>query len=610
MNQEAAITTEAAALARILLRWMRRVALVGFTSPAYRAAFTSRERDTHTAAQATELPGSFDAVFFDARGAAIEGLVAASAAVMDRFGAAYFILPAGHCTAGDPGPAFADAGLLVYAKWRLDGNGGLHFATEKETESAAVAGIVMAVRDDYDPIRHARVLFKSGHPGWSLEVLENVPEALLTTGEAHGLLASEKMLGLLAWDQAAGAKGRLNRFARAQDEFYRATTYLPRAPAAYQYRALFWERLGNAAIARHTLRSLLHVVPDAVAQRQLDALPAPTPEVAEEDTAPLWHGHGPALRILLVLHPESEYGSDVLYDGLCTVLGDEHVVEFPFKPSLHGAPPTGHEDYPCVFNRPGTPADLEQVSARLRGGHFDVVLYSDTLGSLDREAARTLAQAAGPTPVFVLDMWDQCGDYVEDIAGRAGLHAIRGHFKREMLSGVAYSPQTFPLPLAFPADRVPAAVEWDRREGLFWAGQLQYGARRLALEWLRDRFGLDIGRHYTQDGYVAALRQALIGFCLFGNGFDTVRYWELPAQGCMLLAQRPPIRIPHNFRDGESAVFFDDLPELEEKLEYYLAHPAEVRAIAQAGHEHFKRYHTGVARARQLLAGIAQVLAE
>jgi spore maturation protein CgeB len=80
-----------------------------------------------------------------------------------------------------------------------------------------------------------------------------------------------------------------------------------------------------------------------------------------------------------------------------------------------------------------------------------------------------------------------------------------------------------------------------------------------------------------------------------------VRYWEIPAHKVMLLAERPPIRIPHNFKDGESAVFFDDLPELEAKVDYYLSRPDEARQIAEEGHRHFMRYHTTCARARQFL---------
>ncbi len=77
----------------------------------------------------------------------------------------------------------------------------------------------------------------------------------------------------------------------------------------------------------------------------------------------------------------------------------------------------------------------------------------------------------------------------------------------------------------------------------------------------------------------------------------------------MLLSERLPIRVPLNFVDGETAVFFDDLGDLEEKLTYYLVRPDESAAVARAGHEHLKRHHTGAARARQLLGWIETTLA-
>ena len=102
----------------------------------------------------------------------------------------------------------------------------------------------------------------------------------------------------------------------------------------------------------------------------------------------------------------------------------------------------------------------------------------------------------------------------------------------------------------------------------------------------------------------------IIGLCLFGNGFDTVRYWELPAHGVMLLAERSPLVIPSNFEDGRQAVFFDNAAELLEKSRYYLAHPEEAAQIALAGHAHAREFHSGTARARQCLGVIQARLRE
>ena len=154
---------------------------------------------------------------------------------------------------------------------------------------------------------------------------------------------------------------------------------------------------------------------------------------------------------------------------------------------------------------------------------------------------------------------------------------------------------------------VPERIDTPRTQDMFWAGKRLFGTRSLYLDYLQTR-GHDLNRRYSQEEYRAAIRNARVGLSIFGFGYDTVRYWELPAHGVMLLAERPPIRIPHNFVDGESALFFDDLPELEERLADALAHPQECAEIARAGAAHFRKYHTASARARQLLGRLEALL--
>ncbi len=495
--------------------------------------------------------------------------------------------------------ADANSALLLYAQWAVNEAGELQYAGLAPNAASQGNGCVrMYVHADYDPVEHAQQLVRDRLPGAALEVLENVPDALLTTPEARGLVSAGKLPCILAWDRAQGDAGRLNRFARFQDEFYKATTYLPHYRPAYECRAISWERVGRSDMAHREMANLAHAVPDT-----LSGVPCACPAAPRgtAPTPPAWSGK--PLRLLYLVHTESDYGPDLLYDGLRRELGENLVVDFPWKPTLHGELPESHAHYPCAFDHPGEPWTEARACAALKAGEFDAVLYSDTLQMLERELTRRVVAAAGNTPLFVLDMWDQCGDYTEHIREHCGAGAIAGYFKREMLAGLerAYPADTFPLTFSYAEDRIPASVAFEGREGLFWAGQIQYGARRLKLEWLRDRFGVDIDRRYSQQEYVAELRKCLVGVCLFGNGFDTVRYWELPAHGCMLLAERPPIHIPFDFVEGESAVFFDDLADLESKLAHYLSHPEEAMAIAAAGHAHLRAHHTSTARARHLL---------
>ncbi|MBN2311263.1 MAG: glycosyltransferase [Candidatus Hydrogenedentes bacterium] len=485
----------------------------------------------------------------------------------------------------------------------------IELASGEMSESLqAFGGIVIAVSADYNPVLHARRLFDEGHPDWAHEILGLIPKPYLQNTEVSAAVAAEMQLCILATDTKAGPAGRLSRFWDAQVLFYRAVAYRPEDPGPYQCQAEFWRRLGDADMAARLLRSIQRIAHcDSVANQLAgygDPPDRPAVEYAGEG-APEWTPEADAPRVLLITHPRPHYELDVLYDGLCRLLGEERVTEFPWKGTLHGERPAELGHYPCTFNRRGERLELNDLLNRLRGGQFDVILFGDIEGSMPRDKARAIAGAAG-LPLFVIDTEDDPADHRDAVAEYLGRKAS-AYFKREMLACVDYGPAAFPLPFAYPDDRIPDEVPWEGRQGLFWAGNRSFGLRRLYLERLESVLGGKLDALYAQEDYVRGLQACQVGLNLFGLGFDTVRYWELPAHGCLLLSERLPIRVPHDFRDGESAVFFDDVAGLEERLSSLFEHPDECAAIARAGHEHVKRYHTGSARAGQLLARIREV---
>lgn len=521
-----------------------------------------------------------------------------------EFGAVYLFL-GGTAPDGETIEArLHEAGLQVFLRWRRNAHGVLNALAP---DDAGPVEVVMAVRAEHDPVLHARALIKARRPDWALEVLSNVPDQFFTSLEHWARAAAERQLCYLAWDSAAGNEGRLNRFASEQREFYHVTNILPTLHQAYLCHARFWHVLGDDDMAARTLRSVQYINHSPAVDAHVRAYETQTQPRADEPPPPEFSGKCPP-RILMVCHEQSDYGHDVLYDGLVSVLGAESVVEFPYKPTLHGGAPEIAVNYPCTFTHPGEPHDLEWVLAELREGAFDWVFYCDTLCQLDQDMARRIMTAAGDRRLFLLDTWDDCGDYSRDVLAHIGRTDCTAGFKREMLACADYGPRTFPLPFAYPDGRIPERISYERPEPLFWAGKRQDGARRLCLDHLEATRGLQLDARYTQEEYVRAIEYARIGLNLFGLGFDTVRYWELPAHGCLLLSERPPTRIPNNFRDGESAVFFDDFADLEQKLDHYLAHPDEIERIARTGHEHLKQHHTASARARQLLGHIEHVL--
>ncbi|MBP8130369.1 MAG: glycosyltransferase family 1 protein [Candidatus Hydrogenedentes bacterium] len=494
-----------------------------------------------------------------------------------------------------------EAGFGLYNRWPV---------LVPAPSGSASEYLLLFVRPEYDPLAQAEHLFDAGHPDWAFEVLAHIPAVYLQDEDVRINVRAQMHLCLLAWLKQRPDLPPLDHFDKAQELFHQLVADRPDFAPAYQCQAEFWRLLDDTEMAARLLRSAQHAAPTDTVRRQLGAILSRSSSRAwPGEEAPLWtdaEAAGPH-RMLLVTHPRPHYGLDVLYDGLCSVLGEDNVMEFPYKPSLHGEGPEEYKNYPCAFDRAGNPTELSEILDRLKSGWFDVVLYGDCEAFLERETARAIANAARSRPLFIVDALDAALNLRPRVMEHLGLSSVAGYFKREMLRCADYGPNAFPLPFAYPDSRVsaPPGVT-PRSRPFFWAGHRQSGLRRLFLERIEARLGVTLSAGYPQEQYLTLLRESRIGLNCFGFGFDTVRYWEIPAHGAMLFSERLPIRIPHDFTDGENAVFFSDLEEMERKFNHYLASPAECARIASGGHEHLLRYHTGSMRARQCLGWIVR----
>lgn len=109
--------------------------------------------------------------------------------------------------------------------------------------------------------------------------------------------------------------------------------------------------------------------------------------------------------------------------------------------------------------------------------------------------------------------------------------------------------------------------------------------------------------------YNDILARSCISVSVMGAGYDCARFWEIPATRTLLLSQRLPIRLPHPFIDGETAVFFDTADELRARVAELESGKLDWQAIAQAGYDHLCAYHTSAARAGQLLEVVEEAIA-
>ncbi|MFP4500195.1 MAG: glycosyltransferase [Candidatus Hydrogenedentota bacterium] len=470
-------------------------------------------------------------------------------------------------------------------------------------QATAPAGTAL-VHGDYDPAAHARQLLGARRPAWAYEVLLNVPNGWVQDLETQAALAVARQLCLLTLARPAGPATRLRHFFAAQQAFFLASYSTPLHPEPYGVQAAFWRTLGDERMARRLLDS--HA---CAAGLDMDETPLPLAPAYNRAAPPPMHIPAGPMRLLVIIAPIFDPAMDVLYDGLVRLLGAENVTEFPWKPSLHGSRHRENEDYPIAFDHPGAPKEREQVCAMLRNQAFDAILFADMRPCLEHQAIEALMTAAGNTPVFAVDGWDDCSDLQGFLAQLLG-RPPRAYFKRELIACHDYGPRAIPLPLSYPEGFMPPEDRATRRDlDLFWAGRRVHGMRRLFLEHLEAVLGRDLDPNYTQEAYAASLGRARFALSLCGFGFDTLRYWEAPAHGALLVAEKPPIVLPNDFTDGQNALLFNDLPELVEKLRYGLEQPPEtLAAMAAAGQAHVRRHHTNTARASQLLGHMARLL--
>lgn len=457
--------------------------------------------------------------------------------------------------------------------------------------------IAVYIPATYNPLQHAKSLIIEGDTDSAHELLDFIPDEFANDRDAAGAIAFLKLLCVYNWLAPESGPAAVYRLGEAQQRFYAAVQADPDISEAYPVMANIWEEMGDADMAER-----LRATGAGLSFRPSNnAVPI---QIDQDDRQPIPEG----LHLLFITHPEPDHGLDTIYDGLCREIGEGNIDIYPDKPSLRGDAPKAMR-YPCAFSWNASPLPLEEILDRLKQRYYNAVIIGVSPWMIDVEAMKAILAAAGETSLVVLDQRDDPVDSTYDLAQRWGLCEHIAYFKREMIRSGDYDSRVRPLPLAY-SEAFAFDGDTGRDIPLFWAGVDTLALRRLYLDTIRAHVEVDIDAEYDPEAYRNMIRRARMGLSLFGGGYDTVRYWEVPANGAMLIAERPPIRIPNDFIDGESTVFFDTPRDAADRIAYYIDHPEEAAAIAHRGHEHYRRHHTSTARARQLLNAVMPMIRE
>jgi hypothetical protein len=103
--------------------------------------------------------------------------------------------------------------------------------------------------------------------------------------------------------------------------------------------------------------------------------------------------------------------------------------------------------------------------------------------------------------------------------------------------------------------------------------------------------------------YFETLASSAIGLAARGRGHNTLKYWEIPYAGALLVTPPSQIVIPHDFVDGVDAVFAP-APELVRRARTLLESRERVVEMAERGRERVTAHHLSVHRAEAVVSAL------
>jgi len=334
------------------------------------------------------------------------------------------------------------------------------------------------------------------------------------------------------------------------------------------------------------------------------------------------------MKILFLDEMQQDYGSYFLFNGLCELLNEDNILLYPFKLSYLGYTDKSYVLYP--EKKRGMTCWSPYIKKRDNLRIYPLEEVVEEMSSIDLiilsspryyplHALRFIKQIYGykiPKPLAFIDSEDSEGiryDLLEEFKPQF-------IFKRELIQSID---GVHPLPFS---SCLPYLPFWDEIKDLpktldiFALFGNTHRLRSDTVKFLMEQnyansyIGIDPGALPWQDenrfkipplkgyeDYLRTMGSAKINIVIRGHGRDTVRYWEAASFETLLLIKDPGIVIPHPYIDKVHCVYWHELDDLKEKIDYYLSHEDERVVIAKACREHTLKYHINRARAEYFL---------
>ena len=239
--------------------------------------------------------------------------------------------------------------------------------------------------------------------------------------------------------------------------------------------------------------------------------------------------------------------------------------------------------------------------------YFKRELMNRRVPNLKEFIARRLGDRRGNSASEIINFWkdEVIGDViradlrktVENLRGK--LYPINSNFQPLNMSVASHGYEKYKGEKEYDIFFITSSGSASRR---YFAEKVSEFAKKAGLKAFVGVTGSFYGG-VPWNEYIEKMQQSKVSIAYPGNGFDTIRYWEIPYYGSALASPRLPIVIENNFKDMDSAIFFSDFSDFKKKIMEVLSN-GQWKDIAKKGQEHFQKYHTEKERARRVLSAL------
>jgi len=323
------------------------------------------------------------------------------------------------------------------------------------------------------------------------------------------------------------------------------------------------------------------------------------------------------MKILYISRPKSDYLQDIIYTGLVKLIGATNIIEYPWNIRFH----INHRPYPKNLGLVKGEF-FNSLRSQLSPKDYDIVIvaschpetmqyYSKIIKDIPSNI-KTIFLDGGDMPEIAGDLDITQGNGRELYNELTAYRAFDYIFKREYLLDTQYDKNVYSLPFGFNLDHLPSHLSKEYKYDVaFWAVESD-PIRTEVLELLENKYDCkengttrnQVMKKYKRKGefYLEELSACKIGLNFRGGGWDTLRFWEIPALGGFMISQKLNIQIDNNFTNGKNIIYCeDDLSNLTQLCDYYLEHEEKRINIARNAKKHIEQFHTDVHRAKKIL---------